>query len=111
MQEMALLLNKKILALKVDADRDLDAAFATLVKQGARVLIVPGDSYFYNRRDTLVALAARYALPAIYAEREFADGGGLMSYGANVFEENRLSIRSNWASSRAPIGRAAISPV
>jgi ABC-type uncharacterized transport system substrate-binding protein len=90
-QDMAPLLNEKILVLKVDADGDLDAAFATFVQQGARVLIVPGDAFFYNRRDTLVALAARYALPAIYAEREFADGGGLMSYGANVAEANRLA--------------------
>jgi putative ABC transport system substrate-binding protein len=90
-QDMALLLNEKVLVFKVDADRDLDTAFATFVQQGARVLIVPGDSFFYNRRDTLVALAARYALPAIYAEREYVDGGGLMSYGANVAEANRLA--------------------
>jgi putative tryptophan/tyrosine transport system substrate-binding protein len=91
LQDLALPLKKKILVLKVDADRNFDAAFATFVQQGARVLIVPGDSFFYNRRDTLVALAARYALPAIYANPEFADSGGLMSYGANVAEANRLA--------------------
>jgi len=91
LQDLALPLKKKILVLKVDADRDFDAAFATFVQQGARVLIVPGDSFFYNRRDTLVALAARYALPAIYYNPEFADSGGLMSYGANVAEANRLA--------------------
>jgi hypothetical protein len=52
------------------------------VAQGARAIIVPGDAMFYNRRDRLVWLAARYALPAIYAQREFVDNGGLMSYGA-----------------------------
>jgi putative ABC transport system substrate-binding protein len=90
-QDMALLLEKKILVLKVDADRDFDAAFATFVQQEARVLIVPGDAFFYNQRERLVALAARYALPAIYGEREFADSGGFMSYGANVAEANRLA--------------------
>ena len=90
-QDMALPLKKKILVLKVDADRDFDAAFATFVQQGARVLIVPGDSFFYSQRETVVALAARYALPAIYAQREFADSGGLMSYGANIAEANRLA--------------------
>jgi putative ABC transport system substrate-binding protein len=90
-QDMALLIQKRVLVLKIDADRDFDAAFATFVQQGARVLIVPGDSFFYNRRDTLVALAARYALPAIYANPEFADSGGLMSYCANVAEANRLA--------------------
>ena len=90
-QDMALPLKKKIFVLKVDADRDFDAAFATFVQQGVRVLIVPGDSFFYSQRETLVALAARYALPAIYAQREFADSGGLMSYGANIAEANRLA--------------------
>jgi putative tryptophan/tyrosine transport system substrate-binding protein len=90
-QDMALLLKKKILVLKVDADRDFDAAFATFVQQGARILIVPGDSFFYSQRETLVALAARYALPAIYAQREFANSGGFMSYGANIAEANRLA--------------------
>jgi ABC-type uncharacterized transport system substrate-binding protein len=90
-QDMTLLLKKKILVLKVDADRDFEAAFATFVRHGARVLIVPGDAFFYNQRETLVALAARYTLPAIYGEREFADSGGLMSYGASVAEANRLA--------------------
>jgi putative tryptophan/tyrosine transport system substrate-binding protein len=90
-QDMALLLKKKILVMKIDADRDFDAAFAMFVQQGARVLIVPGDSFFYSQRETLVALAARYALPAIYGQREFADSGGFMSYGANIAEANRLA--------------------
>ena len=53
-QDMALLLKKKILVLKVDADRDFDAAFATFVQQGARVLIVPGDFFLDSQRETLV---------------------------------------------------------
>src|SRR5262249_15616290 len=55
------------------------------------VLIVPGDPFFYSQREMLVALAARYALPAIYGQREFADSGGFMSYGANIAEANRLA--------------------
>jgi putative tryptophan/tyrosine transport system substrate-binding protein len=46
---------------------------------------------FYSQREKLVALAARFAVPAVYAQREFVDSGGLMSYGANIPEANRLA--------------------
>ena len=90
-QDAARLLNQNILVLNVDSEGDLDTAFAAFVRQGARALIVPGDAFFYNRRDILVALAARYSLPAIFGQREFVDSGGLMSYGANLFEANRIA--------------------
>ena len=90
-QDAARLLNQNILVLNADSDGALDAAFATFVRQGARALIVLSDAFFYNRRDMLVALAARYSLPTIFGAREFVESGGLMSYGANLSEANRIA--------------------
>ncbi|HEV7407129.1 MAG TPA: ABC transporter substrate-binding protein [Bradyrhizobium sp.] len=61
----------------------IDAAFAAIVQQGFGALYVSSDPLFFNLRSKLVALAARHAVPAIYADREFADAGGLISYGAS----------------------------
>ena len=69
---------------------EIDAAFATLVRQRAGGLYVPGDALFYARREQIIALAARHAIPTIYAQRDFVDIGGLMSYGASVADANRL---------------------
>jgi len=90
-QDAARPLNRNIQVLRVGAERDLDPAFAAFVGQGARVIIVPGDAMFYNRRETLVRLAASYALPAIYAQHEFVDSGGLMSYGADLADSYRIA--------------------
>ena len=69
--------------LKAGADGDFESAFASLAQLHAGGLVVAGDLFFDTRRDELVALAARYAVPTIYEWREFADLGGLISYGAS----------------------------
>jgi putative tryptophan/tyrosine transport system substrate-binding protein len=77
--------------LQASTASEIDAAFGTLVELRAGALVVGADSFFYNRRDQIAALAARYAVPAIYTYREQAAAGGLMSYGgdrADVYRQN-----------------------
>jgi len=66
--------------------REIEAAFATLVRNKAAALVVGADSFFFNRRLQLAILAARHAIPAVYFNREFAEAGGLMSYGTSLTE-------------------------
>jgi putative ABC transport system substrate-binding protein len=70
--------------LKAESESDLDAAFASLAQLQAGALVVDPDPFFSSRREEIVALAARYALPAIYGWREATTTGGLISYGANT---------------------------
>jgi putative ABC transport system substrate-binding protein len=63
---------------------ELDAAFAAIAVQRPDALLVGSDPFFVNRREELVVLAARIGVPAIYPFREFADSGGLISYGTNL---------------------------
>jgi putative ABC transport system substrate-binding protein len=76
--------------LKATSEQDFSAAFAALSQRGIGALVIGGDPLFNSRRDQLVALAARHAIPAIYEWREFAEGGGLMSYGTNIIDAYRL---------------------
>ena len=82
-QEAARAKGLQLPILKAGTERELDSAFATLIQLQAGALIVGGDPFFSNRREQLVALASRQAVPAIYQFREFATVGGLISYGAS----------------------------
>jgi putative tryptophan/tyrosine transport system substrate-binding protein len=76
-------LGRKLVVAKASTATEFESAFATLVQQGAGAVSVGADPFFDNQPETLVALAARYGLPAIYPYREYAVVGGLMSYGTN----------------------------
>jgi putative ABC transport system substrate-binding protein len=71
------------------ASREIDAAFATLAHEQPDALYVNPDALFFNERNRIVALAARNAIPAIYSDRESAEAGGLLSYGASRTEAYR----------------------
>jgi putative ABC transport system substrate-binding protein len=79
----------KIHILKAGSDPELDKSFATLAKVRAEALLVAADPLFNAHRQQIVALAARYAIPAIYEFREFAAAGGLMSYGISLADAYR----------------------
>jgi putative tryptophan/tyrosine transport system substrate-binding protein len=83
-QEAAHTTGVRLNVLKAGSESEIDAAFATLVQLQAGALVVGGDPFFFSRRDQLVALAERDAVPAIYAQREFATAGGLISYGTSL---------------------------
>jgi putative tryptophan/tyrosine transport system substrate-binding protein len=83
-EEAARATGTQTLVARVVAESDFENVFATLVGEGAGGLIVNSDVFFTSRRDQLVALAARHALPAIYPWREYALAGGLMTYGASL---------------------------
>ena len=70
--------------LKAGTESEIDAAFATLVQLHAGALVVGPDPFFNSRREQIVALASRHAVPAIYERREFAASGGLISYGPSL---------------------------
>jgi putative tryptophan/tyrosine transport system substrate-binding protein len=82
-------IGQQILVLNAGNPSELDSAFATLVQRQASGLIVASDAFLLGRRDEIVALAARHAVPAIYFLREFAAAGGLMSYGASITDAYR----------------------
>jgi putative ABC transport system substrate-binding protein len=82
-------IGKRVVALRADSESGIDAAFATLVEQKIKALLVASDPFFFSRRDQLVALAALHAIPAIYQLREFTDAGGLMSYGTSIPDATR----------------------
>ena len=66
--------------------REVEAAFATLVRNRVDALVVGSDGFFYYRRVQLTTLATRHVIPAVYFVREFAEAGGLMSYGTSLTE-------------------------
>ena len=82
-------LGQQILVLKADGAREIDTAFATIAQQRVAALLVASDPLFFDRREQLIALAARQAIPAIYYLRAFSEAGGLLSYGNNLTDMYR----------------------
>jgi putative ABC transport system substrate-binding protein len=83
-QEAARAKGERFHILKASNESEIDAAFATLAELHVDALVVGSDPLFNTRRDQLVTLAARDAIPAVYALREFTAEGGLMSYGPSL---------------------------
>ena len=89
LQAAAGALGRQIRMLTASSERDLDAAFATLIQQRADALLVNNDAFFSSRLNQIVALAAHRVVPAIYYLRDFVLAGGLVSYGASVVDGYR----------------------
>jgi ABC-type uncharacterized transport system substrate-binding protein len=80
-QAAARALGRQVVVQKAGSEQEIDTAFETLAREPVDALLVTADPFFSSRRTQVVALAARYALPAIYQWREIVAAGGLMSYG------------------------------
>jgi ABC-type uncharacterized transport system substrate-binding protein len=80
-QAAAQVRGQQLLVLNAASEHDIETAFATLVERQAGALLPGTDSFFTARREQIIALAARHAVPTIYMQREFTDAGGLISYG------------------------------
>jgi putative ABC transport system substrate-binding protein len=79
----------QIQVLKASTSREIDAAFAALVRERPDALFVAGDSWFNSRRVQLANLTVRHALPAAFSQREIVEVGGLMSYGSDILDVYR----------------------
>ena len=80
---------QRTVVVNASSAQEIDTAFATLARERAGALVLTGDALFLSRRDTLIALAARYAIPTIYYLRACVTDGGLVSYGASIAEAYR----------------------
>jgi putative ABC transport system substrate-binding protein len=88
-EEAGQAIGRRILILKAANEREFGAAFASMSQAGAGGLLVRGGPFFLSQRRQLVALAARYGLPASYVTRDYPEVGGLMSYGASQTDAYR----------------------
>jgi len=84
LQSAAIALGLNIVPVEASNDHEIEGIFPTLSQRQIRALFVTADGFLISRQDQLVTLAARYAIPTMYPLRQYADAGGLMSYGANL---------------------------
>jgi putative ABC transport system substrate-binding protein len=85
-QDAGRAMGQKVLILHASSERDFDSVFATIVQSRIDALIVGADPFLSSQRAQLIALTARYRIPAIYEWHEFVQAGGLMSYGSDLVE-------------------------
>jgi putative tryptophan/tyrosine transport system substrate-binding protein len=91
-QDAARIHGLELHVLNASTEREIDGAFATLLERRVGALVIAGDALFGSKQlDQVVALSARYAIPAIYHDRNFAVAGGLMSYGASFSDAYRIA--------------------
>ena len=83
-EEAARAFARKLVVVKAADERDFETAFTTMVEAGTGALFVGGSAFFTSQRRTIIALAARHAIPAIYDLREYVVDGGLMRYSASI---------------------------
>ena len=83
-------LGKKLIVVKAGTKDDLKKAFSAVIEQHGGALVIQTDPFFLGQRDEIVALATRYAVPAVYYLRDYPAAGGLMSYGASLSDALRL---------------------
>jgi len=84
LQNAANALGVNIVAVKASTDQEVEAVFSTLPQAQIRALLITADGFLISRQDLLVKLAARHGIPTMYPLRQYADAGGLMSYGASL---------------------------
>src|SRR5262249_23632997 len=88
-QEAARAVGLQLQTLRASRQDEFDAVFAEYLQRRTDVMVVAPDPFFNDRRDRLVALAAKHAVPKIYEGGDFVDAGGLMSYGASLKDTYR----------------------
>jgi len=89
LQEAARNVGLKLDILRASSEREIDAAFDTVAQRRIPALAVLSDPFLFGRRERIVGLAARHAVPAIYPFRDYAVAGGLMSYGIDIADAYR----------------------
>ena len=89
LEEAGRAIGRQILMVNAAHEREFNAAFATIVQAGAGGLLIGASPFFFSHRRQLVALAGRHALPSVYNQREYAEVGGLISYGPSQTDAYR----------------------
>ena len=87
--EAARVMGLQTIVMEASSESEINAAFVAIPQKRAEALLVGENPFFNSRRDQIVTLALRQAIPAIFEQREFAVAGGLMSYGTNIADAYR----------------------